>query len=77
MADMQISPDFGLRWGNIVITPEELATHILGIEIVDGGMELDGVKFCNIEGREFIADQLGKRHKLPDLIERIQNGNLH
>ena len=77
MAEMQISSDFGLRWGNIIITPQELAKYIVGIDLVDGLLVLDGVKFHNGEGREYIVDQEGKRHKMLDLLERIQNGNLH
>lgn len=77
MADMHISSDRGLEWGNIVITPRELAKYILGIDIVDGLLVLDGVKFVNHDGREYIADQEGKRHKLVDLIERIQDEPLH
>lgn len=77
MADMYISSDRGLEWGNIVITPRELAKYILGIDIVDGLLVLDGVKFVNHDGREYITDQEGKRHKLVDLIERIQDEPLH
>ena len=77
MAEMLISSDRGLVWGNIVITPRELADHILGIDIVDELLVLDGVKFVNHVDREYIVDQEGKRHKLSELLERIQNGNLH
>ena len=77
MADMLISSDRGLVWGNIVITPRELADHVIGIDIVDELLVLDGVKFVNSADREYIVDQEGKRHKLLDLLERIQNGNLH
>jgi len=77
MADMYLSSDRGLEWGNIVFTPRELAKYILGIDIVDGLLVLDGVKFVNHDGCEYIADQEGKRHKLVDLIERIQDEPLH
>lgn len=77
MADMHISSDRGLEWGNVVITPRELAKYILGIDIVDGLLVLDGVKFVNHTDREYIVDQEGKRHKMLDLLERIQNGNDH
>lgn len=72
MAVMEISSDFGFKWGNIVITPQELTDNILGINIIDGLLELDGVKFTNIDGREYIADQLGKRHDIVSLYEKIQ-----
>lgn len=77
MADMHISSDRGLEWGNVVITPRELAKYILGIDIVEGLLVLDGVKFVNHENREYIVDQEGKRHKMLDLLERIQNESLH
>ena len=35
MADMHLSSDFGLRWGNVVVTPSELARYIKGIDIID------------------------------------------
>lgn len=77
MAEMYLSSDRGLEWGNVVITPFELAKYIPGIDIVDGLLVLDGVKFVNHESREYIADQEGKRHRLVELIERIQNEPLH
>ena len=73
MADMVLSSDRGLEWGNVVITPRELAKYILGIDIVDGLLVLDGVKFVNHADREYIVDQEGKRHKMLDLLERIQS----
>jgi hypothetical protein len=77
MADMHISSDRGLEWGNIVITPQELADHIIGIDIVDELLVIDGVKFVNFADREYIQDQQGTKHKMLDLLERIQNGKLH
>jgi len=74
MAEIYLSSDRGLEWGNIVITPFELAKYIPGIDIVNGLLVLDGLKFVNHENREYIADQEGKRHNLVDLIERIQDG---
>jgi len=70
--DIIISSDFGLKWGNITITPIELANYIEGISIVNGLLELDDVKFGNIEGEEYIKDSLGVRHNLIELYERIQ-----
>lgn len=72
MADMHLSSDFGLRWGNVVVTPSELARHIKGIDIIDGLLRFDAVKFYNVEGEEYIQDQNHVRHNLVDLIERIQ-----
>lgn len=70
--DILISSDFGLKWGNVTITPSELANYIEGINIVNGLLELDEVKFGNIEGKEYIRDSLGVRHNLVELYERIQ-----
>jgi hypothetical protein len=77
MAEMYLSSDRGLEWGNVVITPQELTNYILGIDIVEGLLVFDGVKFVNHEGREYITDQEGKRHSLISLIERIENESLH
>lgn len=73
MAAMYLSSDFGLRWGNVVITPSELARYIKGIDIIDGLLRFDAVKFYNVEGEEYIQDQNHVRHNLVDLIERIQS----
>jgi len=77
MAAIEISSDFGLRWGNRVVTPEELAEAIDGIDVVDGLLVLDGVKFVNHTDREAIVDQLGIRHDLLELVERIHSESLH
>ena len=67
--DMLISSDTGLTYGNIVITPEELAAHIAGIDIIDGLLVIEGVKFVNANNRQYVVDQLGIRHELPELME--------
>ena len=77
MAEMYLSSDRGLELGNVVITPQELARYIRGIDIVNGLLVFDGVKFVNHYGREHIIDREDKKHKLVDLIERIQNEPLH
>lgn len=69
MHDMLISSDTGLTYGNIVITPSELAKHIVGIDIVNGLLEIEGVKFVNRNDQQYIVDQDGTRHKLVDLME--------
>lgn len=73
MADMYLSSDFGLKWGNITITPLELSKYIKGISFNNGLLTFDEVKFYNVEGSEFIQDRDRVRHNLVDLIERIQN----
>ena len=74
MTEIYLSSDRGLEWGNIVITPSELAKYIPGIDIVNNLLVFDGVKIVNHKDREYIADQEGKRHNLVELIERIQDG---
>jgi hypothetical protein len=69
MHDMLISSDTGLTYGNIVITPSELAKRIVGIDIVNGLLEIEGVKFVNRNDRQYILDQDGTRHQLEDLME--------
>ncbi len=74
MFDIQLSSDKGLEWGNVIITPQELAQYIEGIDIIDGLLVIDGVKFVNHDNKEYITDQSGTKHYLLDLLERIQNG---
>lgn len=75
--DMVISSDYGLQWGNITITPSELASLIKGITIKSGLMVLDGVKFWNDGDDSYIADQDNVRHKVMDLYLRVEeSGNI-
>lgn len=75
MADMVLSSDYGLQWGNVTITPSELASYIKGITIKNGLMVLDGVKFWHDGDDSYIADYEGKRHNVMELYMRIeQNG---
>lgn len=67
--DLLISSDTGLTYGNIVITPEELEAHIAGIDIIDGLLVIEGVKFVNANNRQYVVDQLGIRHGLEELME--------
>lgn len=77
MADMHISSDHGLQWGNVTITPEELAFYIKGISIQNGLLVLDGVKFWHDGDDSYIADYEGKRFNVLELHTRIeQNGNV-
>lgn len=69
MYDMMLSSDVGLTYGNIVITPYELANKIAGIDIIDGLLVIEGVKFVNKANRQYIVDQLGSRHLLEELME--------
>jgi len=69
MHEMLISSDTGLTYGNIVITPSELQKHIAGIDIIDGLLVIEGVKFVNLDNRQYIVDQLGIRHQLEELAE--------
>jgi len=69
MHEMLISSDTGLTYGNIVITPSELQKHIAGIDIIDGLLVIEGVKFVNLDNRQYIVDQLGIRHQLEELVE--------
>lgn len=69
MFDMEISSDFGLVCGNYVITPTELARLIEGIELEDGLLVIEGVKFVNREDKKYIVDQLGIKYTLDDLME--------
>ena len=69
MHEMLISSDTGLTYGNIVITPSELEKHIAGIDIIDGLLVIEGVKFVNLDNRQYIVDQLGIRHQLEELVE--------
>ena len=69
MHEMLISSDTGLTYGNIVITPSELEKHIAGIDIIDGLLVIEGVKFVNLNNRQYIVDQIGIRHQLEDLME--------
>lgn len=74
--DMLISSDNGLQWGNVTITPQELAAYIKGISIKNGKIELDGVGFYNKGEESFISDQDGVRHNVMQLVMRIEeNGN--
>lgn len=77
MADMLISSDHGLQWGNVRITPEELALYIKGITIQNGLLVLDGVKFWHDGDDSYIADYDGKRFNVLELHTRIEkNGNV-
>ena len=70
MYDILLSSDFGLRWGNYSLTPEELASKVAGITLVNGLLEFDGIKFGNVRaGEEYIVDQNNKRRNLRDLFD--------
>jgi len=69
MYDMLLSSDTGLTYGNIVITPSELEKYIAGIDIIDGLLVIEGVKFVNLDNRQYIVDQLGVKHQLEELME--------
>ena len=71
MAEINLSSDFGLQWGNVTITPRELAHNVLGIDLVDGLLVFDGVKIVNAPDGEYITDSRGDRHMMVDLVERI------
>lgn len=71
MADILISSDFGLKWGNVTIAPRELADNISGIDIVNGLLVFNAVKIVNSPDREFITDSRGVSHMLNDLVIRI------
>ena len=68
MNKMIISSDYGLVCGNILIMPHELA-RIDGIEIVDGLLVIEGVKFVNLGDNKYIVDQIGIKHQLEELME--------
>ena len=72
MADMVISSDYGLQWGNVTITPQELAAYIKGITLKNGLLVLDGVKFWHDGDDSYIADYEGKRHNVMELYTRIE-----
>ena len=72
MADMLLSSDYGLQWGNVTITPSELASYIKGITIKNGLIVLDGVKFWHDGDDSYIADYEGKRHNVMELYMRIE-----
>lgn len=72
MADMYLSSDHGLQWGNVTITPSELASYIKGITIKNGLIVLDGVKFWHDGDDSYIADYEGKRHNVMELYARIE-----
>jgi len=69
MHEMLISSDTGLTYGNVVITPSELEKYIAGIDIIDGLLVIEGVKFVNLDNRQYIVDQLGVKHQLQELME--------
>lgn len=69
MHEMLISSDTGLTYGNIVITPDELQKHIAGVDLIDGLLVIEGVKFVNSGNRQYVVDQLGIRHQLEELME--------
>ena len=73
--DILLSFDHGLQWGNHVITPQELEMYIKGVRLLEDGMEFDGVKIANLDGREYIIDQDGKRFNLLELCVNIQENN--
>ena len=73
--DILLSFDHGLQWGNHVITPQELAKYIKGVTLLENGIEFDGVKITNLDGREYIMDQDGKRFNLLELCLTIQENN--
>ena len=67
MTDIVISSDVGLQWGNVVITPDELAEWIDGISLVDGELVFNRVKVVNDVGNEYIMDSKGGTILLSDL----------
>lgn len=70
MHDILLSSDFGLRWGNYTLTPEELAQRVVGIDLIDGLLVFDGIKWGNVrEGEEYIVDQNNVRRNLRDLFD--------
>jgi len=69
MHDMLLSSDTGLTYGNVVITPSELEKYIAGIDIIDGLLVIEGVKFVNLDNRQYIVDQLGVKHQIEELME--------
>ena len=67
MTNIVISSDVGLQWGNVVITPDELAEWIDGISLVDGELVFNRVKVVNDVGNEYIMDSKGETILLSDL----------
>ena len=68
MLDMKISSDYGLVCGNVVIFPKQLAKYISGIDIVDGLLTFDSVRFFNGHNEKYIVDNKGVRHNIDDLV---------
>lgn len=70
MNDILLSSDFGLRWGNYALTPEELANKVAGIDLIDGLLVFDGIKWGNTrDGEEYLVDQNNVRRNLRDLFD--------
>lgn len=67
MTDIVISSDVGLQWGNVVITPDELAEWIDGISLIDGELVFNRVKVVNDVDNEYIMDSKGETILLSDL----------
>ena len=67
MTDIVISSDVGLQWGNVVITPDELAEWIDGISLLDGELVFNRVKVVNDVDNEYIMDSKGETILLSDL----------
>jgi len=68
MFDMKISSDLGLSCGNISIFPRQLAAHVEGIDLVDGLLVIEGVKFFNGKSEKFIIDRNNNKHHLETLM---------
>lgn len=67
MTNIVISSDVGLQWGNVVITPDELAEWVDGISLIDGELVFNRVKVVNDVDNEYIMDSKGETILLSDL----------
>ena len=77
MSVLELSSDFGLRWGNYTLTPPELASLVDGIDVIDGLLVFDGVKFVNRVGHEYLVDRKGQRHEIAAMMEGLISEALH
>jgi hypothetical protein len=71
MTQIEISSDFGLKWGNAVFTPEELSDWVDGISLVDDELVFCNVKVVNSNGSEHFINSKGEVVYLSDLRDLL------
>lgn len=73
MAEIHISSDKGIMWGNHLATPERIVEVIgSGVSILNGLLCIDTLKIVNRVGDEYLVTADGKRLPLTALFPEFE-----